>query len=141
MADSIGKSETGVRVDSKIPKENYAEQNRINTYRILAKYRKRNMLMFSGLLASVCGICILFWTCNVRLNVWCKILTLTNNNWHGGCKIWDYTVLNNVYIGFSTLPNLSWFKSKRCKVWWSLSIAIMNYGKCIRTTLLRCRKA
>ncbi|CAB4007395.1 Hypothetical predicted protein [Paramuricea clavata] len=56
MADSIGKSGAKAGMESGISKEKYAEQNRINTYRILAKYRKRNMLMFSGLLASVCGI-------------------------------------------------------------------------------------
>ncbi len=60
MADSIRQSKAKASKESEILRAKQAEQNRVETYRILAKYRKRNILMFSGLLASVCGICILF---------------------------------------------------------------------------------
>ena len=58
-ARSAGKSTPNLTQETKLNREMIAEQNRLNTYKVLAKYRKRNMLMFGGLLASVCGICIL----------------------------------------------------------------------------------
>lgn len=56
MATDVRKNAQHSSQESKLPRETIAEQNRINTYKILAKYRKRNMLMFGGLMASVCGI-------------------------------------------------------------------------------------
>lgn len=59
-ARNVGKSTPNLTQETKLNREMIAEQNRLNTYKVLAKYRKRNMLMFGGLLASVSGICILY---------------------------------------------------------------------------------